>query len=52
MVTGQRFEILYGTGGQRLITGVDGKMPQPDVMGNLMFDPETEYKIRDGHIAW
>ena len=49
-VTGQRFEILYGTGGQRLITAVDGKAPTPEVMGDLMFDPETEYKIHDGHI--
>src|SRR5215469_18281665 len=50
-VTGHRFEILYGTGGQRLITAVDGKTPDPDTMGDLMFDPETEYKIRDGHIV-
>jgi hypothetical protein len=49
-VTGQRFEILYGTSGQRLITAVDGKAPTPEVMGDLMFDPETEYKIHDGHI--
>jgi len=49
-ITGQRFEILYGTGGQRLITAVDGKAPTPEVMGDLMFDPETEYKIQDGHI--
>jgi hypothetical protein len=49
-VTGRQFEILYGTGGQRMITAVDGKMPEPDVMGDLMFDPETEYKIQDGHL--
>jgi len=49
-VTGQRFEILYGTGGRRLITAVDGKTSAPHVMGDLMFDTETEYKIRDGHI--
>jgi len=49
-VTGQRFEILYGTGGQRLITAVDGKAPKPEIMGDLMFDPETEYKIHDKHI--
>jgi hypothetical protein len=28
---------------------VDGKTPAPDVMGHLMYDPETEDKIRDGH---
>ena len=50
MVTGQRFEILYGTGGQRLITAADGKTPAPADMGDLMFDPETEYKIQDGYI--
>jgi hypothetical protein len=50
-VTGHHFEILYGTGGQRLITAVDGKTPEPHVMGDLMFDPETEYKIRDGQIV-
>jgi len=49
-VTGQRFEILYGTGGRRLIPAVDGKTPPSHVMGDLMFDSETEYKIRDGHI--
>ncbi len=49
-VTGRQFKILYGTGGKRMITAVDGKMPEPDVMGDLMFDPETEYKILDGHI--
>lgn len=49
-VTGRHFEILYGTGGKRMITAVDGKIAEPDVMGDLMFDPETEYKIQDGHV--
>jgi hypothetical protein len=50
-VTGHRFEILYGSSGQRLITGIDGKTPDPDTMGDLMFDPETQYEIRDGHLV-
>jgi hypothetical protein len=49
-VTGHRFEILYGSAGQRLITAIDGKTPDPDTMGDLMFDPETHYEIRDGHL--
>jgi hypothetical protein len=50
-VTDQRVEILYGAAGRRLITAVDGKSPDPGVFGDLMFDPETEYSIRDGHIS-
>ena len=49
-VTGRRVEILYGTDGHRMITAVDGKTPSPEVMGDLMFDPQTEYKIQDGHV--
>jgi hypothetical protein len=50
MVTGHRFGILYGVNGQRLVTAMDGKAPDPTVMGDLMFDPETRYEIRDGHL--
>ncbi len=50
LVTGQRFEILYGTEGQRLITSVDGKTPGPEVMGDLMFDPQVAYEIRESQI--
>src|SRR5215510_12551613 len=28
-VTGQRFDVLYGTSGRRLIVSVDGKRPEP-----------------------
>lgn len=49
-VTGHQFEILYSAGGQRLITAIDGKSPDPAVMGDLMFDAATEYKIQDGRV--
>lgn len=49
-VSGRRVEILYGNDGHRLITSVDGKTPAPEEMGDLMFDPQTEYKIQDGHV--
>jgi hypothetical protein len=32
-----------------VVLAVDGKTPASEVMGDLRFDPETEYKIRDGH---
>jgi hypothetical protein len=50
VVTGHRFEIVYGSDGRRLITAIDGKTPDPDTMGDLMFDPETHYEVRDGHL--
>lgn len=50
-VTGRRVEILYGVNGQRMITAVDGKNPAPEAMGDLMFDPQTDYKIQDGHVT-
>jgi hypothetical protein len=50
VVTGHRFEILYGANGQRLVTAMDGKAPSPALIGDLMFDPETRYEIRDGHL--
>ena len=50
-VTGQQFEILYGAGGTRLITAVDGK-PTTDVseMGGFMHGGEVKYEIRDGRL--
>jgi len=47
-VTGQRFEILNGEDGRRLITAVDGKTPDHDVMGDLAHGPGMRYEIRDG----
>jgi len=50
VVTGHRFEILYGVNGQRLVTAMDGKPLDPAAMGDLMFDAETRYEIRGGHL--
>jgi|HubBroStandDraft_6_1064221.scaffolds.fasta_scaffold06897_3 hypothetical protein len=53
-VTGQRFEILYGTDGRRLITSVDGKQPEPgepfDVTGASGLGSPAHYEIGGGHI--
>lgn len=51
VVTGHRFDILYGANGQRLVTAMDGKPLNPDAMGDLMFDPETSYKIKNGRVV-
>ncbi|HUO63058.1 MAG TPA: DUF3604 domain-containing protein, partial [Terriglobales bacterium] len=50
-VTGQRFEILYGVDGRRLITAMNGKTPELDVMGDLLHGPQAQYEIRDGHLV-
>jgi Protein of unknown function (DUF3604) len=50
MVTGHRFDILYGVDGKRLVTAIDGKTPDPSTTGDLVFDPETAYKIQGGHV--
>jgi hypothetical protein len=49
-VTGQRFEILYGTGGLRLITAVDGKPTDLREMAEVAHGGEAQYEIRDGHL--
>ena len=49
-VTGQRFEVLYGSTGRRLITAVDGKTPDLSAMGELLHGAQTQYEIRDGHL--
>jgi hypothetical protein len=50
-VTGQRFEILYGIGGQRLITAVDGKAGDPSESAELLHGGDARYEIRDGHLV-
>ena len=51
-VTGQEFEILYGVGGVRLITAVDGK-PTTDLSeaGELLHGGEAQYEIRNGRLV-
>ena len=47
--TGRRFEILHGADGRRLITAVDGNIPDLEVMGELSHGRQMQYEIRDGH---
>jgi hypothetical protein len=50
-VTGQHFEILYGTGGKRLVTAVDGKVPEPSSMAEAVLGGEAQYEIRNGRLT-
>ena len=54
-VTGNRFEILYGKDGRRLITSVNGKQPQPgeiwDVEANGALGSPADYEISGGRIV-
>jgi hypothetical protein len=50
-VTGQQFEILYGTTGRRLVTAVDGKASDLTEMGELLHGGEAQYAIRDGRLT-
>jgi hypothetical protein len=47
-VVGQRFEILHGADGRRLITAVNGNVPAPHVIGELSHGRQLQYEIRDG----
>jgi hypothetical protein len=49
-VTGQRFEILYGATGRRLVTAVDGRPAETKEMAELLFGGEAAYEIRDGRL--
>ena len=51
--TDQRFEITYGVDGRRLISSINGKMPDPEQMGDLLHPGGAagpQYEIRDGRI--
>ena len=50
-VTGQRFEILYGVTGQRLVTAVDGRPIGLDHAGELLHGGGLQYEIRDGRLS-
>ena len=54
-VTGQRFEILYGLDGRRLILSVDGKQPPHGEVGDVLHSGElgspAHYEIRGGKIV-
>ena len=53
-VTGERFEILYGKYGRRLITSVNGKQPEPGEIGDVLHSgglgSPAQYEISGGHI--
>ncbi|UVM02417.1 DUF3604 domain-containing protein [Pseudomonas laurylsulfatiphila] len=54
-VTGQTFEIVYGTDGQRLVASVDGKPPAEGEYLNMLhggqFGVPAKYEIKDGHLV-
>jgi hypothetical protein len=53
--TGQKFEIIYGESGRRLITSVNGTTPEPAEIGDVLHSGElgapAAYEIRDGRIV-
>lgn len=54
-VTGQRFEIEYGSDGRRVITSINGARRNPDQIGELVKAAETkqpdEYAINNGRLS-
>jgi hypothetical protein len=50
-VTGQRFEILYGTGGQRLVTAIEGAAPDLHSMAETLHAGQAQYEIRPGRLS-
>ena len=52
--TGDRFEILYGKDGRRLITSVNGKQPEPEEIGDVLHGSAlggpAQYEISGGRI--
>ena len=48
-ITGDRYEILYGADGMRLVTYVNGRSTDLSDMAEISHGPgETQYEIRDG----
>ncbi len=52
-VTGQRFEILYGATGRRLVTAVDGRPSEMALReaGELFHAGDVQYEIHDGRLV-
>jgi hypothetical protein len=54
-VTGQRFDVLYGTSGRRMIVSVDGKRPEPGDFFHPNHQMEVgapaPYEIKDGQLV-
>jgi hypothetical protein len=53
--TGSVFQVIWSENGRRLITNVDGKIPQPGHVGDVMHSGElgapSSYAIKDGKIV-
>jgi len=53
-VTGSVFQVIWSEAGRRLITNVDGTVPQPGQVGDVMHSGElgspSSYAIKDGKI--
>ncbi len=47
-VTGQSYEILNGVDGRRLITKVDGTLPEADSLVSLFHGSQMQYEVKDG----
>ncbi len=50
-VTGQRFEVLYGVAGTRLVTAMNGRPTDLREAAELAHAGETQYTIRDGRLS-
>jgi Protein of unknown function (DUF3604) len=54
-VTGQRFDVIYGSSGRRLIVRVDGKQPEPGdpfhPNDQMELGSPAAYEIKDGQIV-
>lgn len=49
-VTGERFDIFYGSGGRRLVSTVEGEVLDPAEIAELLHGAEAGYEIRDGRL--
>ena len=54
-VTGSVFQVIWSTAGRRLITNLDGSLPEPGQIGDVMHSGElgspSSYSIKDGKIV-
>jgi hypothetical protein len=53
-VTDQRFEITYAAGGRRMVSSINGKLPDPEQMGDVMHPNAlgtADYEIRNSRIV-
>ena len=50
-VTGERFEILYGATGRRLVTAVNGKPSALHEAGEMMHGGDLDYEIKNGRLS-